>query len=45
MELAFLSAVEQARLIREAEVTSVDLVELYLERIERTDRKSPRPRV
>jgi len=38
MELAFLSAVEQARLIREAEVTSVDLVELYLERIARIDR-------
>lgn len=34
MELAFLPAVEQARLVRESEVTSVELTELYLERIE-----------
>ena len=34
MELAFLPAVEQARLVRENEVTSVELTELYLERIE-----------
>ena len=34
MDLAFLPATEQARLVREGEVTSVDLVELYLERIE-----------
>jgi amidase len=38
-ELAFLPAVEQARLIREREITSVELVELYLERIERLDRE------
>ena len=37
MELAFLSAVEQARLIREGEASSVELVELYLERIERIE--------
>jgi len=37
MELAFLSAVEQARLVRESEVSSVELVELYLGRIERLD--------
>jgi amidase len=37
MELAFLSAVEQARLIREGKVSSVELVELYLERIARID--------
>jgi len=37
MELAFLSAVEQARLVREGDVSSVELVELYLERIERLD--------
>ena len=36
-DLAFLSATEQARLVREREVTSVELVELYLERIERLD--------
>jgi amidase len=37
MGLAFLPAVEQARLVREGAVTSVELVELYLERIERLD--------
>jgi amidase len=37
MELAFLSAVEQARLVRGGEVTSTQLVELYLERIARID--------
>ena len=34
-ELAFLPATEQARLIRERQVSPADLVELYLERIER----------
>ena len=38
-ELAFLPAVEQARLVRDREVSSVELVELYLERIERLDRE------
>jgi amidase len=37
MELAFLSAVEQARLIRERHVTSVEPVELYLARIARLE--------
>lgn len=37
MELAFLPAVEQAQLVRDGEVTSVELVELYLERIERLE--------
>ena len=37
MELAFLSAVEQARLIRAGEASSVELVQLCLERIERID--------
>jgi amidase len=37
MELAFLSAVEQARLVRAREVSSTDLVRTYLERIERID--------
>ena len=37
MELAFLSAVEQARLVRSGEVTSAELVRLSLERIERLD--------
>ena len=37
MELAFLPAVEQARLVKAGEVSSVELVELYLERIERLD--------
>jgi amidase len=35
--LAFLPALEQARLVREGEVSSRELVELYLERIERLD--------
>jgi amidase len=35
--LAFLPALEQARLVREREVSSRELVELYLERIERLD--------
>jgi amidase len=34
-ELAFLTATEQAELVRRGEVTPVDLVETYLERIER----------
>jgi amidase len=37
MELAFLSATEQTRLVRAGEVSSVELVQLYLERIERLD--------
>ena len=37
MELAFLPATEQARLVRERQVSPVELVELYLERIERLD--------
>jgi amidase len=37
MELAFLSAVEQAQLVRAGDVSSVELVELYLERIARLD--------
>ena len=37
MELAFLPATEQARLVRAGEVSSVELVQLYLERIERID--------
>src|SRR5215216_5997468 len=37
MSLAFLPALEQARLVREREVTPVELVEEYLERIERLD--------
>ena len=36
-ELAFLPATEQARLVREREVSPVELVESYLERIERLD--------
>jgi len=37
MELAFLPATEQARLVRERQISPVELVELYLERIERLD--------
>jgi amidase len=37
MELAFLPATEQARLVREREVSPVELVELYLARIGRLD--------
>jgi amidase len=37
MELAFLSAVEQARLVRSGEVSSEELVAVSLERIERLD--------
>ena len=37
MELAFLSAVEQARLVRSGEVSSTELVTSSLERIERLD--------
>ncbi len=37
MELPFLAATEQARLVREREVSPVELVESYLERIERLD--------
>ncbi len=36
-ELAFLPATEQARLVREGQVSPVELVQLYLERIERLD--------
>jgi amidase len=36
-ELAFAPALEQARLVREREVSAVELVELYLERIDRLD--------
>jgi amidase len=36
-DLAFAPATEQARLVREREVSPVELVELYLERIERLD--------
>ena len=36
-ELAFLPAVEQARLLRAREVSSAELVQLYLDRIERLD--------
>ena len=37
MELAFLPATEQARLVRDREVSAVELAELYLERIDRLD--------
>lgn len=37
MELAFASALEQARLVREGEVSSTELVELCLERIDQID--------
>jgi amidase len=37
MELAFLPATEQARLVRKREVTPVELIEVYLGRIERLD--------
>ena len=37
MELAFLPATEQARLVREREVSPVELAETYLARIERLD--------
>jgi amidase len=37
MELAFLSAVEQARLVASGEVSAAELVELYLDRIARLD--------
>jgi amidase len=37
MDLAFLPATEQARLVRSGEVSSLELVRLYLERIERLD--------
>ena len=36
-ELAFLTAIEQADLVRRGEVASAELVELYLGRIERLD--------
>jgi amidase len=36
-EFAFVPATEQARLVRKREVSPVDLVQLYLERIERLD--------
>jgi amidase len=39
MELAFLSAVEQARLVRRGEVSSTELVSSALERIDRLDRQ------
>lgn len=37
MTLAFLPALEQARLVREGEVSSVELVQEYLDRIEQID--------
>lgn len=37
MELAFLSAVEQARLVRSGEISSTELISLSLERISRID--------
>jgi amidase len=37
MELAFLSALEQARLVRSGELSSTELVEHHLERIDRLD--------
>jgi len=37
VEIAFLSAVEQARLVRTREISSTELVHVYLERIERLD--------
>jgi amidase len=37
MQLAFASALEQAQLVRNGDVSSVELVELYLERIARLD--------
>ena len=37
MTLAFLPALEQARLVRDGEVSSVELVQLYLDRIEQLD--------
>jgi amidase len=37
MELAFLPATEQARLVRTREVSSLELVRLYLDRIEQLD--------
>jgi amidase len=37
LDLAFATASEQARLVREGEVSSRELVELYLDRIERLD--------
>ena len=37
MELAFLPATEQARLVRDRDVSAVELAELYLERIARID--------
>ena len=43
-ELAFLSATEQADLVRRGEVASAELVELYLERIERLDPRAERLR-
>jgi amidase len=36
-ELSFAPATEQARLVREGQISSVELVELYLERISRLD--------
>ncbi|MBW4545440.1 MAG: amidase [Symplocastrum torsivum CPER-KK1] len=39
IDLAFASALEQAQLIRQGEVSPLELVELYLERIQRLDSK------
>lgn len=39
LDLAFASALEQAQLIRRREVSPLELVELYLERIQRLDRQ------
>jgi amidase len=38
VDLAFTSALDQARLIRQKEISPLELVEVYLERIERLDR-------
>ena len=38
-DLAFTSALEQAALVRAREVSPLELVELYLERIEQIDRQ------
>ena len=37
MDLAFTSAVEQAQLVRTRQISSAELVQLYLERIARLD--------
>lgn len=39
VDLAFTSALEQARLIRQKEISPLELVQVYLERIQRLDRR------